>query len=247
MKQFSLSVVLPVGDAPAALAATVAECLALGAQQLADLEIIIVEAGGDPGVATLADRLAATHSSVAVLRYARRRGYRQGLYDAWGVARGAYVAALDLAGPAAAAGLARLLATAPEHAAIFGYREPAPRHPAARLFAAAVGARVAPGLRDPALGLALFRADLRDLLAPEGPDAMAHAEIFAAARRRGLAVAQGAVPGKAGRAAPSLAAIGAALSHGGADEGQARRGATVGAGMLIAACGVWLLRRWRRL
>lgn len=247
MTQFSLSVVLPVSDAPAALAPTVAECLGLAAQHDLDLEIIIAEMSGDAAAAASADRLAATHSSVAVLRYQRRRGYRRALHDAWGVARGAYVAALDPAGPAGPADLARLLAAAPGHAAVFGYREPAPRNPAARLFAAAVGARLDPTLRDPALGLALLRADLRDLLSPDGPDALALAELFAAARRRGLPVAQVAVSGRPGRAAaPSLSATVAALSRGAtADEGRPARGAAVG-GILLAACGVWLLRRLRR-
>jgi LPXTG-motif cell wall-anchored protein len=188
-----------------------------------------------------------------VIHYPRRRGYRQTLYDAWGVARGTYIVALDIAGPAAAADIARLLPAAPEHVAVFGYRVPAPRHPFEALFAAAAGARVAPGLHDPALGLGLFRADLRDLLSPAGPDRLAHADIYAAARLHNLSIAQVAVPGKTARTAPpSLGDTIAALAPRGAEAApphpaaRSRQGAAVGAGMLIAAGGLWLLRRRRR-
>lgn len=246
MEQFSLSVVLPVGGRAGALAATVAECLALGAGSGADLEIIIADDASDDATAALADRLAATHSAVAVIHYPRRRGYRRTLLDAWGVARGQYLVALDVAGPAAPGDIARLLAAAPGHAAVFGYRVRRPRRPSEVAFAAAVGALVAPALRDPALGLALFRADLRDLLAPEGPDALAHAELYAAARRRGLPIAQVAVGTRRERApAPSLADIGAAL-RAGAPPGPRGRPRNAAAGLLLAACGLWLIRRLRR-
>lgn len=251
MDQFSLSVVLPVGGRSGPLAAAVAECLALGAQAGADLELIIADDASDDGAAALADRLAATHSSVAVIHYPRRRGYRQTLRDAWGVARGQYIAALDIAGPAAPSDIARLLPAAPGHAAVLGYRVPPPRRPAEVAFAAAVHARLAPDIRDPALGLGLFRADLRDLLSPDGPDALAHAELYAAARGRGLPIAQVAVGGR-GRSsragAPSLADIGSALrpGHAAGPPRRARQGAAAGAGVLLAACGLWLVRRLRR-
>lgn len=251
MDQLTLSIILPVGEASGSLAATVAECLTLAARHGADCEIIIAD---DGSVAALADRLAATHSSVAVIHHSRRRSYRHALRDAWAVARGEYIAALNLAGPAPAAAIARLLPAAPAHAVILGYRVPPPRRPAEALFAAAVRARVAQDLRDPALGLGLFRADMRDLLQPDGPDALAHAEIYAGARRRGLPIAQVAVAARpAGAAAPSLADLAAAVAYRGATppaatdpEQRTRRGAGVGAGVILAAWGVWLLRRWRR-
>lgn len=251
MDQFSLSIVLSVGAGAGALAANVAEALALAAAHRAELEIIIAHDGGAGESAATADRLAATHSAVAVIHYPRRRGYRRTLLDAWGAARGQYIAALDLSSPARAADLARLLAPAPAYAAVLGYREPPPLGLAERSFAAAVGLRVGPGLRDPGLGLGLFRADLRELIAPEGPDALVHAELFIAAQRRGLAVTQVAVPGNVVRApAPSFSDLAATLAHSASDapppEGRSRRGAAVGAGMLLAAWGVWLLRRWRR-
>ncbi|NTU83611.1 MAG: glycosyltransferase family 2 protein [Chloroflexales bacterium] len=253
MEQFSLSIVLPVCNVAPSLAAAVAECQAVAAQHTADYELIIADDASTDGTSDLADRLAAFNAPVAVIHYPRRRGYRMALYDAWGAARGTYVAALDLAGPAAAADLARLLPIRLGHAAIFGYRVPPPRRPAEALFATAVAARVAPGLRDPALSLGLFRADLRAMLAPEGPDALTHADLFVAARRQGLSIAQVAVQGKAARtAAPSLADTLAALSQRGTEPaaaspaGRSRQGAAVGAGMLVAAGGLWLLRRWRR-
>jgi hypothetical protein len=249
VEQFSLSVVLPVSGRADSLAATVAECLALRAQPGVDLEIIIADDASDPPAAALADRLAATHSSVAVIHYPRRRGYRQTLWDAWGAARGRYVAALDSAGPAAAADLARLLPAAELHAAVLGYRVPPPRHLNELAFAAAVRARLTGDMRDPALGLGLFRADLRELLSPSGPDALAHAELYAAALGRGLPVTQVAVGRRAGRTGvPSLTTLGAALAAEPAvgDQGRGKQGVAAAAGMILAACGLWLLRRRRR-
>lgn len=248
MQQLSLSVVLPVSGGADSLAATVAECLALSALQGADVEIIIADASGDGRQAAVADRLAATHSAVAVIRYPQRMGYRQILYDAWGVARGAYVAALHLGGPATAADMARLLPALAGRAAVLGYREPPARRPAEAIFSALIRARLAHGLRDPALGLGIFRADLRDLLPPEGPDRLAHAALYGAARARGHTIAQVAVSGRPDYPRVSLADLSAALSHPGAPgPGGAPRGATLGAGVVLAAGGLWLLRRRRRL
>lgn len=255
MDQISLSIVLPFAGGSGSLATTVAECLALTTQHAADVELILADDASSDGAAALADRLAGTHGAVAVIHYPRRRGYRQTLRDAWGVARGSYIAALDLAGPASAADIARLLPAAPQHAAILGYRVPTPRRPTELAFAAAVSARIAPGLRDPALGLGLFRADLRDLLLPVGPDALAHAELYAAAGRRGLATAQIAVAGKTTRTTPpSLAEIAAALAGGEArpdanapdPSRPARQRTAVGASLLLAVGSLWALRRRRR-
>lgn len=248
MQQLSLSVVLPVIGVADSLAATVAECLALTALQGADVEIIIADASGDGREAAVADRLAATHSAVAVIRYPQPLGYRQILHDAWGVARGTYVAALAVGGPATPADMARLLPALADHAAVIGYREPPVRRAAEAIFNAIVRARLAPGLRDPALALGIYRADLRDLLSPNGPDSLAHAAIYAAARARGLAVAQVAVAGRHSYPRTSLADLGKALTSAEAPrEGGVQRGALMGAGVILAACGLWLLRRLRRL
>ena len=249
MEQFSLSVVLPVGNLASSLAAAVAECQTVAARHTSDYEIIIADDASTDGTGELADRLADIHPAVAVIHYPRRRGYRQVLYDTWGVARGTYVVALALAGPAAATDISRLLPSAPAHAAIFGYRVSPPRHPAERLFITAVSAR-APGMCDPAMGLGLFRADMRDLLTPNGPDALTHADLYAAARRHDLSRTQIAVPGKATRTAPpSLRDILAAMAERNAATSpltRAQQNVTRGAGILIAAAGIWLLRRLGR-
>lgn len=231
MKRVNLSVVLAVGERSGDLAPAVATCLSVATSSGADLELIIADAAGDGPTAALADRLAATHSSVAVIHYPRRLGYRQVLYDAWGVARGAYIAALDLSTPAAIGAVGRLLAAGDTHAVVLGYRVPPSRRPRDLATVAVARARLDRELRDPALGVGLFRAELRELLAPAGAGVFAHAELYAAARRRGLPVTQIAVPAR------ELAPV--------ADE-RAQGGAALGAGVLLAACGLWLLRRWRR-
>jgi glycosyltransferase involved in cell wall biosynthesis len=229
VQQINLSVILPVKSEARRLAAAVAECLAIAASQPGAVEIIIVDDAADHSTARLADRLAATHNSIAVMRFTRRVGYRRALYDAWGAASGQYLVALDLDGPASASDIPRLLAAAPGHVAVLGYREPPPRRIRERLFAA-TARRIAPELRDPRLGLALFHADQRALLDPSGPAGLAHAAVYAAARRRGLSVAQVAVSPGVGTPPPELAHPSGAL----------------GLGLLIAAGSLWLLRRLRR-
>jgi glycosyltransferase involved in cell wall biosynthesis len=227
VEQISLSIVLPVRADARRLAAAAAECLAIAASQPGAVEIIIVDDAADHDTARLADRLAVTHSSVAVLRFRRRVGYRRALHDAWGAASGQYLIAFDPGGPARASDIPRLLAAAPGHVAVLGYREPPPR--GLREYAFATTARrMAPDLRDPGLGLALFRADQRDLLDPSGPDSLTHAAAYAKARRHGLSVTQVSVSSGAGAPVP------------------AHPSGALGLGLLVAAGSLWLLRRLRR-
>lgn len=227
MEQINLSIVLLARSDVERLSSAVAECLTLAATQPGGVEIIIVDDAGDQQVARMADQLAATHNSVAVIHFRRRMGYRYALNHAWSVAGGHYLLALNLSGPASASDIPRLLAAADGHAVILGYREPAQRGIGA-LIAALIAWGRAPDLRDPGLGLALFRADQRQLLAQHGAAQRTHADIYAAAQRRGERVAQVAVRSQSRRRAP-----------------RARDG-VIGLGLLVAAGGLWLLRRLRR-
>jgi hypothetical protein len=224
MSQVQLSMLLSARSTTQRLSLVVAECLAIAAQQPAPCEIIIIDSAGDRDTSRLADRLAATHNSVAVLRFNRRTGYRQALHEAWGAASGHYIAALDLNGPVGAAAIPRLLSAAPGQAVVLAYREP-PTHSLRERTLAAIARRSAPDLRDPTLGLALFRADLRDLLDPSLPDSLTHAAAYAAARQRGLSVTQVAVNAYSAADTPN------------------RPSNALGIGMVIAAGSLWLLRR----
>jgi hypothetical protein len=221
----SLSIVLPARDHAGRLPDVVAGCLAVAARHSAAYELIIV-ADGDRAAAAEAARLAATHAPVLALQHRSQQGLRHSLREAWAVASGGYILALDPE-RAAVDDLPRLLALADGYAAVFGARTPPPRGPLAAL--GALVARQATGsrLRDPALPLALARADLGDLIAPHGPDALVMAELEAGARRRGLAVAEVAV---APRPRPLAAG----------------RQRAAGLGLLIVAGCLWLLRRLRR-
>ena len=227
MEQINLSIVLLVRSDVERLSDAVAECLALTATQPGGVEIIIVDDAGDQQVARMADQLAATHNSVAVIHFRRRMGYRYALNHAWSVAGGHYLLALNLGGPASARDIPRLLAAAEGHAVILGYREPAQRGIGA-LIAALIAWRRAPDLRDPGLGLALFRADQRHLLTRHGADQRTHADIYAAAQLRGERVAQVAVRSQSRRRSTDA------------------RDGIISLGLLIAAGGLWLLRRLRR-
>jgi glycosyltransferase involved in cell wall biosynthesis len=224
MAQVQLSILLSAGINTRRLSTAVAECLSIAAQQSTPCEIIIIDNTGDHATSRLADRLAAIHNSVAVLRFNRRTGYRQALHEAWGAASGQSIAVLDLNGPASAVSIPRLLSAAPGHAAVLAYREPPSRSLRERTFAV-MARRIAPDLRDPTLGLALFRADMRDLLDASVPDSLTHSAAYATARQRGLSVAQVAVP-----------------AHSEADS-SSRPSNALGIGMLIAAGSLWLLRR----
>jgi len=227
MKPINLSIVLLVRSDGARLSSAVAECLALAVTQPGEIEIIIVDDAGDQQVARMADQLAATHNRVAVIHFRRHMGYRYALNHAWSVASGHYLLALNLIGPGSARDIPRLLAAADGHAVVMGYREPMQRG-LRELIAALITWRRAPDLRDPGLGFALFRADQRNLLARDGSDQCTHADIYAAAQLRGERVAQVAVRSQSRRRSP-----------------RARDG-VIGLGLLVAAGGLWLLRRLRR-
>lgn len=230
MESPQLSLVLRATTNGERLAQAVVEAMSAAARASSGYELIIVDDGGDEALGAVAGRLAATHQHVALIRHQRRRGYRRSLYDAWSVAQGQIIVARDLDGAAGAGGIARLLDLAPTHAVVLGYREPGVAWPAAwgqRLVARVSGA---PDLRDPLLGLACFRTELRDLLSPDGPDAMAHATIYAGARQRGLAVSQIAVPPRSDQADLTS---------------QTQRAALAGSVAALLG-GLWLLRRRRR-
>jgi hypothetical protein len=224
VKRNSLSIVLPVQNAGERLPDLVAEALAIGARHAADYELILALDGADGATERQALSLAATHAPVALLRSPRRRGFRATLQSAWAVARGDTLLALDHQ-QVAVAQAARLLATPDDHAVVLGYRTPAPTDPRPSLAALVDPGRAGREPRDPALRLALVRAELRQLLDPQGPDQQVARELFDGARRQGLPLAQVAVAGKA-------------------PDGAVRRGGAVGLGMLIVAGALWMLRRW---
>lgn len=205
----------------------VAEALALAGDVPGAYEVIIVDDASDRETARIADRLAATHQHVALLRFTRRRGYRRALHDAWGAASGQYIAALDLSGPAGLSELPRLLTAAPGHSVVLAYRD-STTYSLHELIFNTTARRIAPEVRDPALGLALFRADQRDLIAAAGPDRLTHAAAYAAAQQRGLAVTQVSVKAQAH------------LAH------HRSPSSALGLGMLVAAGSLWLLRRIMR-
>ncbi len=250
MESISLSLVLPATGPTERLAAVVAACQAVAVQRSADYELILVDDSNSVARSALVDRLAATSSAVAVLRYHRPGGYRRALVEAWAVARGSYIGILERAHPSGPPALARLLELVPAHDLVFAYREPPLRRPHVRLFNAAVRAWMAPGLRDPALAMGLFRADQRDLIARHGADALVQAEIYAAARARNLRIAQVGVPQQTAvglRPALPFSLSASLLPVASLAEGEpsTRRRVVASSSILIAA-GLWLLRRLRR-
>lgn len=218
--QYSLSIVLPVHRSDG-LDGLVAECLAVAARYVDDYELILTAARNTDIGATVS-RLAATHWRVSALPFTRPPGFRAALQQGWSVARGDYILTLDPERLASGAEVTRLLAIAQDYDAIFGYRTDPPRDPFTWLRMAALRARGKPAPRDPLLRTFMIRADLRDLLPPNGPDAQAPADVYAAALQQSLAIAEVPVAGAPG-ARPRVALETGAL--------------------LLLAGGLWMLRR----
>jgi MYXO-CTERM domain-containing protein len=244
VSEATISIVLPVRNRAGSVAAVVVECMAVAGRHSADYEIILVDDGSDDGTGEQIDHLAAAYDPVMVLHQPHPRGYAAALRMAWQVARGDYLFAASLAGPASLAELPRLMAALADQAVVTGYRLGPPQAPLAHLYAAAVRAALGTDLRDPALRFALFRADVADLLPADVPDSLAHAEIYARAVRTGLPVAQVGVAGRRGRDSANTAALIELASYRPPQPG--RQSAILGALALVVAGGLWRLRRRRR-
>jgi MYXO-CTERM domain-containing protein len=238
----TLSIIIPVRD-PGGLTAAVHTCLGITTRSGADYEIILVNDGGGRAVADLANQLAATHPSVMVIHHAQQRGYGFALRDGWSVARGTSIAAIDLAGGADPADLARLLPYRHEAAAVLAYRTDGPGGPLAQLDAALVRRMLGVELHDPGLRLAIFHTDLRDALSSAPNDALAHAAVAAAAVRRGLPLTQVGVTTEGRRS--ELGGLSHALTFGVGAPQPPRRNAVIGAMTVAVAGGLWLMRRRR--
>jgi MYXO-CTERM domain-containing protein len=238
----TVSIIIPVRD-PGGLSAAVHTCLGIATRSGADHEIILVNDGGGRAVAEAANQLAAVHPTVMVIHHAQRRGYTFALRDGWSVARGTAIAAIDLAGGADPADLARLLPYRHEAAAVLAYRTAGPGGPLAQIDAAVVRRMLSVDLHDPGLRLALFDADLYDALGSTPNDTLTHAALAAAAVRRGLPIAQVGVASRGRRS--ELGGLSHALTLGVGAPQPPQRNAVIGAMTVAVAGGLWLLRRRR--
>jgi hypothetical protein len=219
--------------------------MAVAERHCADYEIILVDDGSSDGTPDQVDHLAAAYTPIMVLHQPEPRGYAAALRMAWQVARGDYILAASLTGPASIAELPRLLAARGECAVVVAYRVSAPRAPLAAAYAAAVRAALGSDMRDPALRFALFRSDIAGLLPDKVPDGLAHPEIYARASRAGLPVAQVAVAGRRGRDSLTGAAMLDLVSYS-PPSASSRQRALMGTLTLAVAGGLWLLRRRKR-
>jgi len=245
VSEATISIVLTVRNQAGSVASAIAECMAVAGRHCDDYEIILVDDGSSDGTREQADHLAAAYAPVMVLHQPQPQGYAAALRMAWQVARGSYILAASIAGPASIAELSRLLAARGESAVVVGYRVPAPRSPLAAAYAAAVRAALGSDMRDPALRFALFRSDLASLLPDRVPDGLAHPEIYARASRAGLPVAQVAVAGRRGRDSRTSAAMIDLVGYS-PPSARSRQGALMGVLTLTVAGGLWLLRRrWK--
>gem|GEM_PF-827613 len=235
-----MSIVVVVRGDARRLAATVSELEDAAARHAPDYEIILVDVSGDRATATTADHLAAARAPVMVVHHRRPRGYAFALRDGWSVARGSLILALD-GGQLGAAALPRLLPYLADHAGAVAYRVPGPRRPRASLYNAVANRTIGARLNDPGLRLGLFKAELGDLLPDDADNTLVHGQIFAAAARRGLPMAEVAIPAR--RDPAGDVERGALLRLLRPDERPVPPRAVMAATVLALA--LWLLRRWR--
>jgi glycosyltransferase involved in cell wall biosynthesis len=249
VNQGTLTIIMPVQQHPGKLADTVTGWMRAAARSFADCEFILIDDGGGPAIAAEVDRLAATHEPVMVLHYRHTRGFAFALRDAWRSARGDYLLAIDPSGAPLPSDLERLAPYVEHHAVVLAARTNRPAQPLARMFAATVRRQIDATLRDPAYRLVLFRQEVRTLLEAVRRDDLIHAEIYAAARSAGMPVVQVDLPGRRPAGVRSRLhslrenQIPALVDETGGR--MAPSGVTLGVGALLAAGGVWLLRRLR--
>ncbi len=156
----TLSVVMYAGDG-ARLEQAVSAVTVAAARYSLDYEIIIA---AGPAAAAAAARVAAARPLVHATYHAQPRRPSYLLRDACSLISGDLVLAIDAAAPPSALAIERLLAAYHGQDVLVGRRTPAPAHPLHHAHTALLRRVLASDQDDPLLPLALFRAELADLL-----------------------------------------------------------------------------------
>jgi hypothetical protein len=201
-------------------------------------EIIIA---ATPPASAVATRLATTRPLVYATYHSQPRRAAYLLRDACSLTSNEMILAFEATAPPSTLALERLLAAYTGQDVLVGMRTPAPTHPLQRTHAALIRRILVSDQVDPLLPLALFRADLTDLLPGDGELAPPLAHLYAIARRRQYVTAQIALPAQSASAyRTGIADLAALLGHGPA------RGAPPALGVLAVVGSLWLLLRRRR-
>lgn len=233
----TLSVVIYANDG-ARLEQAVSAVTVAAARYSTDHEMIIA---AGPAAAAVAARIAAAHPLVHATYHVQPRRPSYLLRDACGLVSGDLVLAIDAAAPPSALAIERLLAAYNGQDVLVGKRTPAPAHPLYQAHTALLRRVLASDQDDPLLPLALFRADLVDLLPGDGEPAPPLAHLYAVARRRNYVTGQIALPAQSIPVRPSgVAEVAALVAQGPA------RGARPALGALVVVASLWLLLRRRR-
>lgn len=233
----TLSVVMYADDG-ARLEQAVSAVTAAAARYCASYEIIVA---AGPAAAAAAARVAATRPLVHATYHSQPRRPSYLLRDAAALISADLVLALDAAAAPPALAIERLLAAYNGQDVLVGMRTPAPAHPLHHAHTALLRRVLASDQVDPLLPIALFRAELVDLLPGDGEPAPPLAHLYAVARRRNYVTGQIALPAQGVPAMPSsLADVATLVAQGPA------RGARPALGALVVAASLWLLLRRRR-
>jgi len=233
----TLSVVVCAADG-AHLTQTV-QAVSVAARRYSVEHEIIIAAG--PAAVAAAARSAAAYPFAHATFHSQPRRPAYLLRDACALIGGDMVLALDADAPPSALAIERLLTAYHGHDVLVGMRVPAPSHPLHRAHTTLLRRVLASDQTDPLLPLALFRAELIDLLPGDDELAPPLAHLYASARRRNYVTGQVALPA---HSVPSrlsgLADVAALVAQGPA------RGASPALGALAVVGSLWFLLRRRR-
>jgi glycosyltransferase involved in cell wall biosynthesis len=190
----SLSVVLPCFDEVENVAAAVAQAHVAAAAHAVRHEVIVVDDGSSDGTGTVAAALASADPTVRVVTHEVNRGYGAAVRSGFAATRSDWVLLTDGDLQFDLAELAELVALAPDHDLVAGYRidraDPAGRRAAARAWNALVRRSFGVGVRDVDCAFKLLRGDRLRALPLTSDGAMVSTELVVLAQRAGWRIAE---------------------------------------------------------
>ena len=191
----TLSVIVPVYDEAASVAAVAADFLAVLPDVARRFEIVFVDDGSTDDTGTRVDRLAAAHPGVVhVVRHARNRGYGAALRSGLRHAALEWVFLTDGDGQFPAGELPRLLEPLRHADVVAGYRrrraDPLHRRLSGRGWSWLVRRLFGLSVRDVNCAYKLFRRDALDGVELIADGAAVSAELLTKLARRGCRIAE---------------------------------------------------------
>jgi glycosyltransferase involved in cell wall biosynthesis len=190
----SLSVVLPCFDEVENVAAAVAQAHTAAEAHALRHEVVVVDDGSSDGTDTVAAALAGADPRVRVVTHEVNRGYGAAVRSGFAATRAEWVLLTDGDLQFDLSELGDLVALAPDHDLVAGYRidraDPAGRRAAARAWNALVRRSFGVAVRDVDCAFKLVRGDRLRALPLTSDGAMISTELVVLAQRSGWRIAE---------------------------------------------------------